>query len=163
MAFAAETQPGLTILQHALLGVNAHINFDLPFSAVAAAPVAALPSLARDYDVINAILRAVLDEVQAVIGRFSPLLHVLDDVGGRTDEAIAGFSVVAARDEAWHEACRLALESGVELERATRSLDRRTALVGNHGQGTVTRIDLDTATVVNTFPAGKGVETLAYF
>jgi hypothetical protein len=27
----------------------------------------------------------------------------------------------------------------------------------------VTRIDLETATVVKTFPAGKGVETLAYF
>ena len=41
--------------------------------------------------------------------------------------------------------------------------DGRFALVGNHGQGTVTRIDLASATVVNTFPAGKGVETLAYY
>jgi hypothetical protein len=132
VAFAAEVAPGLTILQHALLGVNAHINFDLPFAAVAAAPGAALPSLSRDYVMINTILAGALDDVQGVIGRFSPLLHVLDHVGGRTDEKLAGFSVVAARDEAWHEATRLALESGVELERATRSLDRRTALVADH-------------------------------
>ena len=77
-------------------------------------------------------LTFVLDEVQEVIGRFSPLLHVLDHVGGRTDERLASFSVVVARDEAWHEATRLALESGADLERATRSLDRRAALIGDH-------------------------------
>jgi hypothetical protein len=42
-------------------------------------------------------------------------------------------------------------------------VDGKTALVGNHGQGTVSRIDLDAGTVINTFPAGKGVETLAYY
>jgi DNA-binding beta-propeller fold protein YncE len=41
--------------------------------------------------------------------------------------------------------------------------DGKFALVGNHGQGTVTRIALTSATVVNTFAAGKGVETLAYY
>ncbi|HWO10490.1 MAG TPA: DUF5995 family protein [Polyangiaceae bacterium] len=131
VAFSAEAQPGLTILQHALLGVNAHINFDLPFAAVATAPGAALPSLERDYAMINAILVGVLDEVQGVIGRFSPLLHVLDHVGGRSDEQLLTFSIVVARDEAWHEANRLALESGADLERATRSLDRRAALLGD--------------------------------
>ena len=43
------------------------------------------------------------------------------------------------------------------------SADGRTALVGNHGEGTVSRIDLETATVISTFAAGKGVENLAYF
>ncbi len=41
--------------------------------------------------------------------------------------------------------------------------DGKTALVGNHGEGTVTRFDLDSGAVLGTFPAGKGVETLAYF
>lgn len=41
--------------------------------------------------------------------------------------------------------------------------DGKTALVGNHGEGTISRIDLEAATVINTFPAGKGVETLAYY
>lgn len=131
VAFAAESRSGTAILQHALLGVNAHINFDLPFAAVATAPGAALPALWKDYDAINRILASTFEDVQGVIGRFSPLLHVLDHIGGRHDEAVASFSIVAARDEAWHEATRLALESGSGLERATRSLDRRAALVGD--------------------------------
>lgn len=131
VALLAEARPGTAILQHALLGVNAHINFDLPFAAVAVAPGPALPALWNDYEAINGILAAVFEEVQTVISRFSPLLHVLDHVGGRNDEAIAKFSIAAARDEAWHEATRLALESGIGLEQATRSLDRRAALVGD--------------------------------
>jgi hypothetical protein len=131
VALAAESRPCTAILQHVLLGVNAHINFDLPFAAAATAPGASLPGLWNDYDAINRILALVFEEVQTVIGRFSPLLHVLDHVGGRGDEAVASFSIVAAREEAWHEATRLALESGAGIERATRSLDRRAALVGD--------------------------------
>ena len=37
-----------------------------------------------------------------------PLLHVLDWVGGRTDEATVRFSIDRARDEAWAFAVRLA-------------------------------------------------------
>ena len=43
------------------------------------------------------------------------------------------------------------------------SADGKTVLVGNHGEGTASLIDLKTATVLKTFPAGKGVETLAYY
>ena len=53
--------------------------------------------------------------------------------------------------------------AGTALMGFAFSADGKTALVGNHGQGTVSRIDLDTATVTKTFPAGKGVETLAYY
>jgi DNA-binding beta-propeller fold protein YncE len=53
--------------------------------------------------------------------------------------------------------------AGTALMGFAFSPDGKTALVGNHGQGTVTRFDLDSGTVLGTFPAGKGVETLAYF
>ena len=53
--------------------------------------------------------------------------------------------------------------AGTALMGFAFSADGKTALVGNHGQGTVSRIDLEAATVTKTFPAGQGVETLAYF
>jgi YVTN family beta-propeller protein len=43
------------------------------------------------------------------------------------------------------------------------SADGKTALVANHGDGTVSVIDLKAAKVVNTFKAGTGIETLSYF
>ena len=43
------------------------------------------------------------------------------------------------------------------------SADSKTALVSNHGDGTISVIDLPAAKVVKTFKAGTGIETLAYY
>lgn len=43
------------------------------------------------------------------------------------------------------------------------SADGKTAIVGNHSDGTASVIDLTTGTITKTFPAGKGVETLAFY
>lgn len=43
------------------------------------------------------------------------------------------------------------------------SADSKTALVSNHGDGTISVIDLPSAKVVKTFKAGTGIETLAYY
>ena len=41
--------------------------------------------------------------------------------------------------------------------------DSKTVLVSNHGDGTISVIDVTGAKVVNTFKAGTGIETLAYY
>jgi YVTN family beta-propeller protein len=43
------------------------------------------------------------------------------------------------------------------------SADGKTLLVANHGDGTVSVIDLKAGRVVNTFTAGTGIETLTYY
>jgi YVTN family beta-propeller protein len=43
------------------------------------------------------------------------------------------------------------------------SADGKTALVANHGDGTVSVVDLAAATVTRTFKAGTGIETLTYY
>jgi YVTN family beta-propeller protein len=43
------------------------------------------------------------------------------------------------------------------------SADGKTALVSNHGDGTISVIDLTKNQVVKTFTAGTGIETLAYY
>jgi YVTN family beta-propeller protein len=43
------------------------------------------------------------------------------------------------------------------------SADGKTALVSNHGDGTISVIDLTKNQVVQTFKAGTGIETLAYY
>jgi len=129
-AFALEKRPSTMILQHVLLGMNAHINFDLPVATTAVSADAGLPGLRGDFLVINDILAGALDEVQGVVNQFSPLLDVLDRVGGRTDETLCTFSITNARDEAWHEATRLAAESEESRKRSILSLDRRVAMLG---------------------------------
>ena len=43
------------------------------------------------------------------------------------------------------------------------SADGKTALAANHGDGTVSVIDLQKGEAVGTFKAGTGIETLAYY
>jgi len=58
---------------------------------------------------------------------------------------------------------RVVHSPGTALMGFAFSADGQSTLTGNHGQGTVSRIDLATGRVTDTFAAGKGVETLAYY
>lgn len=106
VAFGAGTRWRPVILQHLLLGMNAHINFDL---GIAAAELAddlpgGLPTLRRDFDEINALLGELQREIQRRVGTVSPWMRVLDFVGGRTEEYVLNFSMQKARDAAWRVA-----------------------------------------------------------
>jgi hypothetical protein len=112
-AFAMAKQRRALILQHLLLGINAHINLDLGVAAAQTCPRNQYPALKRDFDTINRVLASLLEEVQREIAVVSPMFGLLDQVGGRTDEAISNFSLSRARAAAWLNGQRLA------------SLDRR--------------------------------------
>jgi DNA-binding beta-propeller fold protein YncE len=43
------------------------------------------------------------------------------------------------------------------------SADYQSALVANHGDGTISVINLQSKQVVNSFSAGKGIETLSFY
>jgi hypothetical protein len=112
------------VLQHLLLGINAHINLDLGIAAAQTSPGAQLAGLRRDFDGINDILRAMLDDVQDRLTLVSPSMALLDLSGGRTDEAILNFSLERAREAAWRVAERLAPLGPEEVQREIDVLDR---------------------------------------
>lgn len=108
---AADRWPPL-VLQHLLLGMNAHIALDLGVAAADACPGDAIETLERDFREINALLGELVDDVQDRIARISPWMWIVDRVGQRTDEALCGFCMGAARDAAWRCARRVAPLSG---------------------------------------------------
>ncbi|MCI0435928.1 MAG: DUF5995 family protein [Gemmatimonadetes bacterium] len=112
---AAETWPPL-ILQHLLLGINAHINLDLGIAAAETAPGDALPRLRADFDTITILLQEMLDDVQERISGVSPWLWVLDRVGARRDEELFSFVLGKARQFAWRLAEQLAIAHGTERD-----------------------------------------------
>ena len=130
LAFDATDHPDRVVVQHLLLGVNAHINLDLGVAAATVAPGVAIFNLEADFGRINDILVGVLHDVQEVLNRLSPLMKVLDDIGGRSDEEIIGFNVRAARQDAWNHAVILAFQAPAERERTIDVLDRKAAFLG---------------------------------
>lgn len=128
-AFGLLDDANTIIVQHLLLGVNAHINLDLAVAAARACPGEAVHALRRDFLLINDILAEVVLAVQGSIGALSPLMSLLDQVGARTDERILDFSVRQSREEAWYNAVLLAGQNEEEREATIERLDIRAAVL----------------------------------
>jgi hypothetical protein len=108
VAFRAADTRRPIILQHLLVGINAHINLDLGIAAATTAPGRALPGLRRDFDRINEILAVLMANVASDLGAASPWTGLLDRIGGRHDDELIRFSLTAARADAWRFAVELA-------------------------------------------------------
>ncbi len=132
VAFEAGSKWRPLILQHLLVGINAHINLDLGVAVARCSPGAELEGLRRDYERVNAILAAMISTVQHDLQRVSPWMRLLDRIGARTQTELVRFSIVAARTGAWHFATQLAAADDSQWEKEIAARDRRVARVGNH-------------------------------
>jgi hypothetical protein len=130
-AFAAAGSWRPIVLQHLLLGINAHINLDLGIAAALVCPGDQLPGLRRDFDAINEILCAMTDEIQDQLGKVWPYMRLCDVVGCRTDEAIFNFSLRRAREAAWSLAERLAPLDREEMAKEIDAADQEVKLLAH--------------------------------
>jgi Family of unknown function (DUF5995) len=104
-AFDVAGDPHLMIVQNLLLGINAHVNFDLPQVVVELAPEHHhLDALRADFDAVNDILGETLPDVLASLGTVSRWVNVVAARGG---ERLFDFSLEIARTQAWRAAERL--------------------------------------------------------
>lgn len=108
LALGATATSRPLIVQHLLLGINAHINLDLGIAAATTAPGNALPGLRRDFDRINEILAGLVAGIEVDVAEVSPWIGLLERIGGRHDDEIVRFSIEMARTEAWRFAVELA-------------------------------------------------------
>lgn len=101
-AFEASKNNSLLIMQHLLLGINAHINLDLGIAvAETVAEDGELMDFENDFNKINAILGAMIAQVEAKIISVSPLFELLDKFGKGREDKLVSFSINLARDGAW--------------------------------------------------------------
>lgn len=140
VAFRTATSTRHLVVEHALLGINAHIVYDLP-RAVADTMVAhgdpaggvdTSVVLARrrfDYDAVNQVLARTVDRVQDLLAeRFSATVRLLDALAFRLDEYAAEALLRYARTQGWHGAVALAsCRDDAEREVARAHLERLAA------------------------------------
>lgn len=131
VAFEVERAFWPVVLQHLLLGMNAHINFDLGLAAAAAAPGAAIEGLKPDFDRINDLLAGLVNDVENRLVRVWPPLRWLEGFAGGVDEAVVNFSMRCARDYAWSVATALAAETDADARAArVKEVDECAAVIG---------------------------------
>jgi len=135
-AFAAAGQPRISVIEHALLGINAHIVYDLPFAVSGTMRSVGdvvdgrlqgdtLVRRRHDYEVVNHILAETIMDAQAVLAEESRVSRVLDRIALRFDEYAAEALLRASRTQGWHNALALAVARGdQEYEAVRQHLDR---------------------------------------
>ncbi len=108
VAFGCRDDYWPVVVQHLLVGMNAHINLDLGIAAAEVAPGAGIHGLRKDFDAINDVLCEMVDGVQTRLAQVWPALRMIDRICGDIDEAVVHFSIRRARAQAWELAVALA-------------------------------------------------------
>lgn len=100
------------VLQNLLLGINAHVNYDLGLSVTDLLD-SEWPALTEgqrearyhDYYLVNQIIADTVDSVQdQVVERYSPVMEIVDALFGPLDEWLASMVIDHWRDEVWQQA-----------------------------------------------------------
>ncbi|WP_437625014.1 DUF5995 family protein [Sorangium sp. So ce1151] len=150
VAFQCNSARGTAAAVHALLGINAHINYDLALGLYqnivqhgAVQDARLLGRYRHDHDLVNEILAAAMPEIFAILSdRYGcPLARiatVTKDVQ-RTVSSVVLFLLRKWRDRVWDDLLSLLATAG--------DLDRRTV---------VTRMNRNAGKVARTFAAGNG-------
>lgn len=111
IAFGAD--PSLPPVAHVLLGVNAHINFDLPQALLAVVPPEAfsdgrlLDRRRRDHERIDAVLAERVAAEDGQLGRVTGGRTVIDRVMTPVNRAASRRFLREARTKVWHNAVAL--------------------------------------------------------
>jgi Family of unknown function (DUF5995) len=129
-AFKTATMRRPLIIQHLLMGINAHINLDLGIAAAQTSPGDGLGDLRNDFVQINDLLAHEVATIREEIGDVSPWIRLLDRIDPDAGSAIINFSIERARDQAWTVAELLACLPPDSWQERITVLDRNAVTVG---------------------------------
>ena len=130
LTFDGSHRPEPIIVQHMLVGVNAHIDLDLGIVAHTISPGGQLASLRSDFNTINAVLASQIDDVVLRLNELSPALAELYAVLEENEIFLINEAVKTYRDSAWRFATILALQPAFARPLTIWARDRKVAEQG---------------------------------
>lgn len=89
------------VVQHLLLGINAHVNLDLGIASALVSTPEDIEDLKSDFDQINTILSNLVGSVEKCLIKIWPTLTIILKLSGKIDNFFIDFSMKTARDGAW--------------------------------------------------------------
>lgn len=111
----------LLIVQHLLLGINAHVNHDLAQVVIETADERGdVASIRPDFDAVNDVLADTMPDVLRDLGRASRWVNLAAAAGGGR---LFTFSLTAARHQAWRYATRVWSMDAAGRSREAAALD----------------------------------------
>lgn len=136
-AFAISQNLWPIVLQHLLIGMNAHINLDLGIAAAEVSKDASIQDLKNDFDKINTILSTLVSDVEHNLSEIWPFLRKILRITRKVDNFLVDFSMEIARDGAWKFAVTLSdtLPENIEklIEQRDESVSKIASLISHPG------------------------------
>lgn len=126
-AFVEADNYWIIVLQHLLLGMNAHINLDLGIAAAQVSPKDEIHSLQNDFNTINTILSSLVADVEKDLTEVWPILKWILEKTKSIDTFLIDFSMQKAREGAWKYALELAPLDGKKAEESITIRDEKVA------------------------------------
>lgn len=126
-AFVEADNYWIIVLQHLLLGMNAHINLDLGIAAAQISPKDEIHSLQNDFNMINTILSSLVADVEKDLTEVWPILKWILEKTKSIDTFLIDFSMQKAREGAWKYALELAPLDGKKAEESITIGDEKVA------------------------------------
>ncbi len=126
-AFSLAERINPIVLQHLLMGMNAHINLDLGIAAAEISNGSNISDLHHDFNKINEILSSQVTDVQNKLVSIWPMLGKTLEKTGVVDDLIVNFSMELARDGAWKFATELVKLTGSEKNVSIQNRDGKIA------------------------------------
>ena len=126
-AFRYSTLYWPLVLQHLLMGMNAHINLDLGIAATEISRNKSIHNLRDDFYRINEILSSLVNDVQNNLSFIWPPLKKILQKTGKLDDLLVDFSMELARDGAWEFAKQLSLISEKQFAAEVNLRDKKVA------------------------------------
>ena len=131
LAFEATKDDNVTVFQHLILGMNAHINLDLSIAAAQTRTRDAIFGLHDDFNKINDVIRNLVDPMQEKLAEIWLPFRLLDRLLRTEDEGWINFSIDVARGAAWKAATVLAFAPDMQAEKKLiQDLDVIVASIG---------------------------------
>ena len=136
-AFKLSTYYWPIVLQHLLIGINAHISLDLGIAAAEISKDKDLADLKNDFNKINEILSSLVSEVENDLAEIWPRLKWILKMTRNVDNFLVDFSMEIARDGAWRFAESLAGQSAEKwkdlIEKRDQKVARNASIITNPG------------------------------
>jgi uncharacterized protein with NAD-binding domain and iron-sulfur cluster len=114
VAFEAAQGAEPIVLQHLLLGMTAHIAFDLGIAVSQTCPADRLPQLEGDFITMNNVLASLVGDIHRDLTRIWPMLGLFNRIAGADEDGLMGLSIREGRSIAWNFATGLSTLSETE-------------------------------------------------
>ena len=126
-AFGLSTNYWPIVLQHLLIGMNAHLSLDLGIAAAEISRNRNIDDLENDFNKINEVLSTLVSDVDHDLAKIWPTLKILLKLAGKVDDFLVDFSMGLARDGAWKFAKSIANKPYNNLDSLIEKRDQKVA------------------------------------